>query len=130
MIKLYKRGEETGTHHECETVADAHALFDAESVTIVARCATDDECWGLMSAVLRKSRAAAEKGILNTVMIWTPNTRQVDGDGWRLVFEQQETLTAKGVQKQQQAQAQAQQQAMAMMRGGGMQMPNGQPRRR
>lgn len=130
MIKLYKRGEETGTHHECETVADAHALFDAESVTIVARCATDDECWGLMSAVLRKSRAAAEKGILDTVTIWTPNTRQVDGDGWRLIFEQQETLTAKGVQKQQQAQAQAQQQAMAMMRGGGMQMPNGQPRRR
>lgn len=130
MIKLYKRGEDSGTHHECETVADAHALFDAESVTIVARCATDDECWGLMSAVLRKSRAAAEKGILDTVMIWTPNTRQVDGDGWRLIFEQQETLTAKGVAKQQAAQQQAQQQAMAMMRGGGMQMPNGQPRRR
>jgi hypothetical protein len=122
VIKIYRRGEETGSRHECETVAEAHALFDAEMVIIVARCSSDEECWDLVGAVLRKSRLAAEKGILDTVMIWTATTRQVDGEGWRLIFEQQEALTAKGVQKQQAAQAQAQAQAMAMMRGGGIPM--------
>ncbi|HXB28160.1 MAG TPA: hypothetical protein VNV25_25745 [Gemmatimonadaceae bacterium] len=130
MIKIYRRGEETGTNHECATVAEAHALFDAETAIIVARCSSDEECWDLVGAVLRKSRLAAEKGILDTVMIWTATTRQVDGEGWRLIFEQQEALTAKGVAKQQAAQAQAQAQAMAMMRGGGVQLPGGNGARR
>ncbi len=129
MIKIHKRvDQDNGSRHECETVEDAHALFDSESAIVIVRCSSDEEYLGLVSSVLCKSRLAAEKGLLDTVMIWTPTMRQVDGDGWRLVFEQQETLTAKGVAKQQaqqQAQMQAAQAQMARMMGGGGGMPNG-----
>ena len=123
MIKIHKRVDNaTGSHHECATTEEAHALFDADSSIVIARCSTDEEMLSLMSAVNGKAKTTVEKGLLDTVMIWAPSMRQVDGDGWRIMFEQQETLTVKGIQKQQAAQMQQAAQAQATMRamiGGG-----------
>lgn len=131
MIKIHKLvTHEQSSRHECATIADAHELFDADHKVVVARCETDEECLGLISAVLTKSKMAAEKGIFDTVQVWTPSAQLVNGDGWRLIFEQQEALTLQGQKKQQAAQQQQQaaaQAAMQRMMGG---MPNGMSKRR
>lgn len=119
--------EQSG-HHECATIADAHDLFGEDQRVVIARCGTDEECFGLISAVLLKSKNACDRGLLDTVMIWSPSLQMVDGDGWRLVFEQQEALTMQGAKKQQAMQQQQQaaaQAAMHRMMGGGGDMANG-----
>jgi hypothetical protein len=123
MIKILARIDtENSSRHECPTVADAHALFSDDLKMVIARCSTDEECMDLLAAVYGKSKTSAEKGLLDTVMVWTSSSQFADGDGWRIIFEQQEALTVKGMQKQQaaqQAQMQAQQQALQRMMGGG-----------
>jgi len=130
MIRLNKRiDSDNGTRIECETIEDAIAAFSIDDhKIIIARCSTDEECLGLLHGVMSKSKTASEKGLLDQVTIWTPNMQSPDGDGWRLIFEQAEALTAKGIAKQQQLQAQQQAQAQAAMQrmmGGGGGMPNG-----
>ena len=129
MIRLNKllSAERTGTRVECATVDEAIAAFDLESKLIIARCSTDEEFLGLTSAILKRSQTAVEMGIGDTAWVWNPAMQLVDGEGWRLLFEQGQSLTARGQAKQQQAQAQ---QMRAMQAALGGRMPNGQPRRR
>jgi hypothetical protein len=126
MIKISKfiAPDRDGVDVECATVPEAVGQLEPELKIVIARCGSDREFLGLVAATLKRAQTAVEMGVGDAVWIWQPVLQVTDGDGWRLIFEQSQALTAQGQQKQAaQQQAQAQQMMRQMGGGGGFKHP-------